>query len=912
MTIPELKTHLRLSVVLSHYGLVPDKHGRLRCPWHADKTPSLQVYLKTDSWTCFSSKCEAGSGDQLDFIMKYEGISKHEALKKAETLVSDSLIHLPVPTHTKQSLITKMGLTRMGLIIKLYQSSQHAISRSSKAKAYAESRKLDIASLQLGYLGYDPFKSWSAEEKAQAESYGLTHLKNSLIFPLKDQEGKLISVYGRAITQKARHAYLKGPHQGLYPAWPAPTTKTLILTESVIDAATLQQYTDYPSLALYGTNGFTPSHEAALSSLPELEELILFFDGDEAGRAAVSRYQEKLRAMLPDVRISSVDTPEGEDSNSLACHSIAQEDISKLTHLIEQRVVLSTEKEQPIPAENLQLKSEPPSTGDQGLPGQAMYGKLITQNAEHLIYQIEDLKIELLGGIRLRGLDKLKVTVKITSANTDYLPIRHSLDLYHSREVEQLARKLAEELERGSQAAKRILNHLTTALETYRAEQQSKQTAPKATKLLSPQAKEAALTFLKQPKLLRRTLEALQGSGITGERDNSLIAYLIYTSRKRDKPLHVLFLGSSGSGKTWLQEKVSALIPETDKIEITSLSDNALYYFGKGELANKLLLIEDLDGAEQVLYPLRELQSKQRISRTVTLKDPQGRLKTLNQTVKGPVSISGCTTREKIYEDNANRSILLYIDESSQQDSRIMAYQQAQSAGEINTEKEEALQSQLRAVQQVLKPYKILNPYAGLITLPPSVFKPRRTLVLLLSFIETLTLYHQYQRDIQTNPDTGECHLESTPEDIAAGFHLMKEVLFRKSDELSKASRSFLERLKQQVKEGDTFSSQHIRKAFRMAPSSLKRYLSDLHRHGYLSIKGGSKYRGYEYQIVDYGEYQSLKSQIDSKLEEILEKVKIAHKARKVAQKSGPVAQEWPSEKSGPLNGQTLSNLAAK
>ncbi|MEM6767768.1 MAG: CHC2 zinc finger domain-containing protein [Bacteroidota bacterium] len=146
MTIPELKTHLRLSAVLSHYGLVPDKHGKLRCPWHADKTPSLQVYLKTDSWTCFSSKCEAGSGDQLDFIMKYEGISKHEALKKAETLVSHSLIHLPVPTHTRSSLITKMGL-----LIKLYQTSQHAISRSTKAKAYAASRKLDIETLQLGY-----------------------------------------------------------------------------------------------------------------------------------------------------------------------------------------------------------------------------------------------------------------------------------------------------------------------------------------------------------------------------------------------------------------------------------------------------------------------------------------------------------------------------------------------------------------------------------------------------------------------------------------------------------------------------------------------------------------------------------------------------------------------------------------
>lgn len=77
-------------------------------------------------------------------------------------------------------------------------------------------------------------------------------------------------------------------------------------------------------------------------------------------------------------------------------------------------------------------------------------------------------------------------------------------------------------------------------------------------------------------------------------------------------------LGPSGTGKTWLQERVSELIPEEDKLEITMLSMNAFYYFSKDELKNKLLLIEDMDGVDNVLYPLRELQSKRRISKTVT------------------------------------------------------------------------------------------------------------------------------------------------------------------------------------------------------------------------------------------------------------------------------------------------------
>jgi DNA primase len=39
MEITGIKTQLTLKEVLSHYGLKPDKHLRLKCPFHADKTP---------------------------------------------------------------------------------------------------------------------------------------------------------------------------------------------------------------------------------------------------------------------------------------------------------------------------------------------------------------------------------------------------------------------------------------------------------------------------------------------------------------------------------------------------------------------------------------------------------------------------------------------------------------------------------------------------------------------------------------------------------------------------------------------------------------------------------------------------------------------------------------------------------
>ncbi|MBC9914065.1 CHC2 zinc finger domain-containing protein [Chitinophaga varians] len=46
MEIAEIKQQLSLSTVLQHYGLKPDKHLRLHCPFHDDKTPSLQVYTR--------------------------------------------------------------------------------------------------------------------------------------------------------------------------------------------------------------------------------------------------------------------------------------------------------------------------------------------------------------------------------------------------------------------------------------------------------------------------------------------------------------------------------------------------------------------------------------------------------------------------------------------------------------------------------------------------------------------------------------------------------------------------------------------------------------------------------------------------------------------------------------------------
>jgi DNA primase len=864
MEITEIKTLLTLAQVLHYYHLKPDKNLRLCCPWHDDKTPSLQIYPSTNTWTCFSSKCKAGSGDATDMIMKMERCTKHEALIKATEMVGGKVSK------------PKDEITRQAILLKYYQGSLSSISHSVHGKAYATKRNIDYNKLGIGYCSYEIGKTWSTDLQVGMEKLGLLKIRNCLIFATRTKENQIASIYGRCINPNPniRHFYLLGGFKGLYPGYPKPDTKTIILVESIIDAATIKQYlpelgqtgTTYEVLALYGTNGFTPEHEEAIKSLPDLEEIILFFDGDEAGRAALMKYKESLPQIKPGIKISHVETPDGEDPNSLTISHSPE----ILDHLIKQR---SIEQRSMDGMEQRSIDGIGHSAEPSMPPMQSM---LNTDNPELLIYETEKLYITILGGIKITGLDRMRVTLKIElKAYSSSLPIRHSLDLYHTKQVEQLTEKMAGQVSSSTTEAERTISELTTKLEQYRQEKLEHLKPKKEEKRqLTEQEKKAAIQYLKDPKLMTHTLADIVQSGIVGETQNALIAYLAYTSRKREKPLHIICLGASGTGKTYLQEKISELIPEEEKIEITTLSDNALYYFGREELKHKLILIEDLDGAENVLYPLRELQSKRKISKTVTLKDNKGNLKTITLEVEGPVCVSGCTTRERVYDDNANRSILLYIDDSPEQDKKIMEYQQKASAGQINTGGEATIREQLKNVQRLLQPIKVINPYAEIIDLPQEVFKPRRTLMLLLSFIETVTFYHQYQRQIQYNQDTKEPYIETTKEDIEIAFRLMKHVLFSKSDELSKATRNFLERLKSAVKTGEIFYTQEIRKSLRMSSSTLHRYMMELKINGYIQSRSGSKYKGYEYEIKDYKEYEKLKSDIDQKLQNILSKIK--------------------------------------
>lgn len=505
---------------------------------------------------------------------------------------------------------------------------------------------------------------------------------------------------------------------------------------------------------------------------------------------------------------------------------------------------------------------------------------LNTTNPENLIYQHGLLTINILGGIRLDGLDRMRTTLKI---EVEHLALRHNLDLYNDNQVEKLIRKVAAKLEIGTSVTAAALNDLTNELEAYRLQElESQKSESVKVKSLTTKERKAAEQYLQAPNLIERTKEDIGKSGVIGEENNRLLMYLIFTSRKREQPLHVVSLGASGTGKTHLQEKVGELIPEEDKLEITSLSENAFYYFGQNQLQNKLILIEDLDGLTKsgannggsAFYALRELQSKKKISKTVVHKTAKGETKTIHLHVEGPVSVAGCTTKENIYEDNANRSFLIYLNESTEQDEQIMIYQRKASAGKIDKTEENKIKEQFKNMQRILQPIKVVNPYAEQLKIPQEVFKPRRTNNHYLQFIEAVTFYHQLQREEKVD-ENGEIFIETTLEDIAEANKLLKEILLRKSDELTGACRKYFEVLKAHLKKENKteFKNQEIRKALRVTGTTLRRYQNELLNTGQITITKGKPNTGYTYQIVDTEEYQKKKTNIDKVLDEILEKI---------------------------------------
>lgn len=164
----------------------------------------------------------------------------------------------------------------------------------------------------------------------------------------------------------------------------------------------------YKVLALYGTNGLTKEHQQAIKELNELEEIILFLNGDDAGKKAVEKYGSMLKSEYPQIKISQVEVPENEDVNSLLEGHSAE----ILVHLLKSRkaydFIFSIENKKSEGTES-ELKVEV----KKGLKERIKSG-LDTNNPYNLKYSGKAANYQI-KGFKINQLDSLKITLQIQS-----------------------------------------------------------------------------------------------------------------------------------------------------------------------------------------------------------------------------------------------------------------------------------------------------------------------------------------------------------------------------------------------------------------------------------------------------------------------------------------------------------------
>lgn len=337
MEISEIKSQLSMSTVLHYYGLKTDKHSKLNCPFHEDKTPSMQVYYKTQTAYCFSSNCKTHgkSIDVIDFILHKENCTKHEAINKAIEILGHN-----EPNKRERY---QLDLSREQFLTNMFQYFKNAISNSKPAKEYLQSRNLDFKKIEVGYNGGQFHHGARKDENviAQCLEYGLLIDKNilgrtgekaynvfgkwSICFALKNKNNEVTGLYFRSTLneKESKHFYLKN-RQGLYPNYPKLTTKKLILTESIIDASSLLQIDEvvnnYSVLACYGTNGLNEEIQNAIKELKQLEEIIFCFDNDEAGKEAVNKYGAMFANEYPNLKLTTLELPNKDINETLQLH----------------------------------------------------------------------------------------------------------------------------------------------------------------------------------------------------------------------------------------------------------------------------------------------------------------------------------------------------------------------------------------------------------------------------------------------------------------------------------------------------------------------------------------------------------------------------------------------------------------
>jgi hypothetical protein len=417
---------------------------------------------------------------------------------------------------------------------------------------------------------------------------------------------------------------------------------------------------------------------------------------------------------------------------------------------------------------------------------------------------------------------------------------------------------------------KRDLGKVLLKLEALQDEQIRAKEKPDQKKVITLSEAEhtAALELLKSPQLMQRIVTDIERCGVVGEAVNSQVCYLACLSRKLEQPLAIIIQSTSAAGKSALMDAVLALMPEEEAIQYSAMTGQSLFYLGESDLKHKILAIAEEEGVKEASYALKLLQSQGELTIASTGKDANtGQLVTQEYHVEGPVMLFLTTTAIDLDEELKNRCLVLSINETREQTQIIQQRQRFEETldGMLAGEDKTAVLSLHRNAQRLLRTLRVVNPFAEQLTFIDDRTRTRRDHKKYLGLIKSITLLHQYQREIKTvqhNNQTVE-YIEVTLEDIEIANQLAHEVLGRTLDELPPQTRRLLNLIydhtqehckTQAINQRDyRFSRREIREYTAWGNTQLSIHLKRLEALEYLIVHRGGRGQTFVYELAYKG-----------------------------------------------------------
>jgi len=669
---------------------------------------------------------------------------------------------------------------------------------------------------------------------------GFETFAGSLVFPIEDEEGRVVGMYGRRINPPPNrisvHRYLPGPHRAVFNAKSLASSDETLITESIIDGLSFASAGFHNVISAYGVEGFTAMHLAALKR-HQIKRALIAYDRDPAGDRAAAALAETLTA--ENIACYRVEFPKGMDANEYACRlrpaekslqivvrnavpmlgaparisfpvsavsardpELAAQSVLEPSEPIESSMPIAPTKP-PEPSKPLESPDRPelaPVTATSrpeshpllAAPNAPMLpapsGLDVEDRGHEMIISIADRRYRVRGLGKNNSLDSMRINLLCVRGEAYFLD---SFDMGASRQREAFTRHAAADLGLDEATVKSDVGKILLKLEQLQNKRIEALLEPKNTKPeISPQDEAAARAFLMSPDLAQQIVRDFERAGVVGEADNLLLAYLAGVSRKLPDPIAVIVQSSSAAGETSLIDAVLAFIPDEEVEKFSAMTNQSLYYMGEDQLEHKILAIAEEEGAERASYALKLLQSDRELKIASTNKDPTtGLLATHPYKVRGPVAIFLTTTAIDVDEELLNRAFVLTVDEERSQTQAIHRLQRKRETieGILFSRDKQAILNLHKNAQRILQPIIVANNYAEQLTFVDDRTRTRRDHMKYLSLIRAVALLRQLQKPIKTvETQLGEIldYIEVDLDDIELANRLTQRVLSQTLSEL--------------------------------------------------------------------------------------------------------------------------------